>query len=117
MAAIYDPQLALTLPTALLAAMVAAGRQLPIALIIGLCAVSAFLLGQDSLPDPGPVDQVAITSLGAWAAITYLLVAVAGGSRAALSRWPGMPLQIGTRVLGSWLLAAAGLYLALALLT
>lgn len=117
LADVYDPQLALIMATALLAAIVAAGRPLPGIVIIGVCAACAFLLGQDSLPDPGPVDQVVITSLGAWAAIAYLLAAAAGASRAALARWPGLPLQIGMRVLGSWLLAAAVLYLALAALT
>lgn len=98
--------------TVIIGAVAASGWRTPPAVIVVSGAVMGFLLGQGSLPDPGPVDQVLITSFGAWVGLGYLLVAVSGGTRAALSRWPGEPVSITVRVLGSWLAAAAALFLA-----
>jgi hydrogenase/urease accessory protein HupE len=98
--------------TVIIGAVAASGWTPPAAAIIVTGSVVGFLLGQGSRPDPGPFDQVLITSFGAWVGLSYLLIAVSGGTRAALTRWPGEPMQISVRVLGSWLAAAAALFLA-----
>lgn len=98
--------------TVIIGAVAASGWHPPSVAVYVSGAVLGFLLGQGSLPDPGPFDQVLITSFGAWVGLGYLLIAVSGGTRAALTRWPGEPVHITVRVLGSWLAAAAALFLA-----
>ena len=77
-----------------------------------LTGLTGFLLGVESIPEPGPVLDVMITTFGALVGIHYLIMYGAKGVELGWRRWQSQVAQIGVRVAGSWLTAIAALMLA-----
>ncbi|GAB5499911.1 MAG: hypothetical protein PsegKO_22220 [Pseudohongiellaceae bacterium] len=108
------------LPTALLLLILLAalGLILVFAIPLGdrvyatLTGITGFLLGLESIPEPGPVLDVIITTFGALVGIHYLIMYGANGVDYIWRRWQTRITGIGIRVAGSWLTAIAALMLA-----
>lgn len=98
--------------TTLIGGLLIGPRSLPDWSLLLLCAASGFFLALESIPDPGPFLDVLITVVGSLAGIHYLIMYGARGARAALVQWDSQPLQIGIKVVGSWLCAIGLLMLA-----
>ncbi len=98
--------------TTLIGGLLIGPRSLPDWALLLLCAASGFFLALESIPDPGPFLDVLITVVGSLVGIHYLIMYGARGARAALLRWDSQPLQIGIKVVGSWLCAIGLLMLA-----
>lgn len=77
-----------------------------------LTGLSGFLLGLESIPEPGPVLDVIITTFGALVGIHYLIMYGANGVNYVWQRWQSQVTKIGVRVAGSWLTAIAAMMLA-----
>lgn len=80
-----------------------------------LTGLTGFLLGAESIPEPGPMLDVIITTFGSLVGIHYLIMYGANGVELAWRRWQSQVAQIGVRVAGSWLTAIAALMLAFSL--
>lgn len=77
-----------------------------------LAGTSGFLLALESIPEPGPVLDVFITSFGSLVGIHYLIMYGSRGVTLAMEKWQTRFADIAVRVLGSWLSAIACLMLA-----
>ena len=80
---------------------------------VALAGVSGFLLALESIPDPGAFLDVLITVSGSLIGIHYLIMYGSKGAGYALERWDSQVMQIGIKVLGSWITAIGLLMLAL----
>lgn len=77
-----------------------------------LTGLSGLLLALESIPDPGPVLDVFITTFGSLVGIHYLIMYTSRGVAMAWAKWRTPVTEIGVRVAGSWLTAIAVLMLA-----
>lgn len=92
--------------------LVATAKELPPLVIQLLAGGAALLLGLDSRVEAGDTLAVVKTLAGIWISLLIVLCDVAiYGSYAAKRKW----MQVGTRVLGSWIVAISMLVLAFAL--
>jgi hypothetical protein len=82
---------------------------------IGLAAVVGGAIGAVSLPDPGSLGGMAFTTAGSVVGCNLLLVYSLAGAHWIRSQHERPWLQIGLRIVGSWIAAACALMLALAL--
>jgi len=90
-------------------------RSLSSRVYVTLTGLTGFLLGLESIPEPGPVLDVIITTFGALVGIHYLIMYGANGVEYIWRRWQSQVTIIGVRVAGSWLTAIAALMLAFSL--
>lgn len=107
-------------PTLLLTGLVAAAslpvllrRAVPGWLLVGLAGAAGGALGFACAPDPGALQDVAITSFGSWLGLMYFAAIITGALVAAGRRWPGQALEVGNRIVAAWLLAIAMLFTSL----
>jgi urease accessory protein len=91
--------------------LVALARPLPQVLGVALAIVLGFAIALDSPPEVLSVSEANLMLIGTGISAGAFLVVVALASRQAQARW----VQIGLRILGSWIAAAAILALALRL--
>jgi urease accessory protein len=91
--------------------LVALARPLPQVLGVALAIVLGFAIALDSPPEVLSVSEANLMLIGTGISAGAFLVVVALASRQAQARWA----QIGLRILGSWIAAAAILALALRL--
>ncbi len=104
--------LILVLTTAL-GIMIIVPAAMPGWVFVALAGVSGFLLALESIPDPGAFLDVLITVSGSLIGIHYLIMYGSKGAGYALERWDSQVMQIGIKVLGSWITAIGLLMLAL----
>lgn len=83
----------------------------PIALL--LTAVAAFLLGQVSIPDPGPMRDRVITMTGSFVGANLGLLYLAGGTMYLHERYTQKWVGIAFRIAAAWMGAIALVMLAL----
>lgn len=107
-------QLILLLTTAL-GVMIIVPVSLPGWTYPALAGVSGFLLALESIPDPGAFLDVLITVFGSLVGIHYLIMYGSKGAVYAVERWDSQVMQIGIKVVGSWITAIGLLMLALSL--
>jgi hydrogenase/urease accessory protein HupE len=89
--------------------LVALARPLPRLLGVLLAVVLGAAIALDSPPEVPSVSEANLTLLGTAIGAAVFLIAVSQAARQAQARWA----KIGTRILGSWIAAAAVLALAL----
>jgi hypothetical protein len=82
------------------------------ALLLPLCAVIGFLLGQGALPDPGALSARAVTLAGALVSILATPLVLHGLCALALGRLRRAVVTTGLRIAQAWILAIALLLLA-----
>lgn len=89
--------------------------RLPAAGIAGLGLLVGVGAGLAAAPDPGPVQDTAVTAAGAVVGVNAIALYGFGAASWACdkTRWPW--LAIGVRVVGSWIIAIAFLMIALTL--
>jgi hydrogenase/urease accessory protein HupE len=87
------------------------GTWAPVAL--ALIAIGGFLIGQASIPDPGPLRDRIITVAGSFVGANVGLLYVWGGVTFLKERYARPALEIAPRVLAAWLGAIALVMLAL----
>jgi hydrogenase/urease accessory protein HupE len=95
--------------------LVALAPQLPAAALAALGVLVGGAAGLAASPDPGSLEDTAVTAAGALAGVNAIALYGFGAASWASeqARWPW--LGIGVRVIGSWIVAIAFLMLALAL--
>ena len=82
---------------------------------IGLAAIVGGAIGTVSLPEPGSLGGMAFTTAGSVVGCNLLFVYMLAGVHWIRSQKERPWLQIGLRIVGSWIAAACALMLALAL--
>ena len=115
LASFFPSALLILLLTTLLGVMIIVPVSLPLWAFIVLAGVSGFLLAVESIPDPGAFLDVLITVSGSLVGIHYLIMYGSKGAGYVLERWDSQVLQIGIKVVGSWITAIGLLMLALTL--
>jgi hydrogenase/urease accessory protein HupE len=86
---------------------------LPVALAV--VAVGGFLIGQVSIPDPGPMRDRVITMAGSFVGANVGLLYIAGGAIFLKDRFKQHWVEVAFRVVSAWLGAIALVMLALQL--
>lgn len=99
----------LLLATALVGALVALARPLPMLIVMLLAAVIGLALGLDSPPETISISAARVMLIGTWIGASLVLALLAIGASYLTLWW----LQIGVRIVGSWIAASAILVLAL----
>ncbi|MEX2468468.1 MAG: HupE/UreJ family protein [Pseudohongiellaceae bacterium] len=115
LAPLLPTQSLLLLLTTALGLMIVLPREMPAWLYPALTGASGFLLGLESIPEPGPVLDVFITTFGSLAGIHYLIMYGSRFAGTAWQRWQSPVSSIAVRVAGSWISAIGCLMLAFAL--
>ena len=115
LAPLLPTQLLLLLLTTALGLLIVLPRELPAWLYPVLTGASGFLLALESIPEPGPVMDVFITTFGSLAGIHYLIMYGSRLAAAAWRRWQSPVTAIAVRVAGSWISAIGCLMLAFVL--
>ena len=105
--------LLILLVTTVMGGLIIVPTSLPGWVFIMLAGLSGFLLALESIPDPGAFLDVLITVIGSLVGIHYLIMYGSKGTEYALERWNSQVLQIGIKVVGSWITAIGLLMLAL----
>ena len=108
------PDSALFAAALLCGAGVALARRLPRIVSIVIAAGVGVAIGIRSMPDPGPWRALAFTICGSVAGVNLLLFYAIGAAYLVRGQDRRPWLQIGLRILGSWIVAASALMLALA---
>ena len=115
LASFFPSALLILLLTTSLGILIIIPASLPSWMFSVLAGVSGFLLALESLPDPGAFLDVLITVSGSLVGIHYLIMYGSKGSGYVLERWDSQVMQIGIKVVGSWITAIGVLMLALSL--
>jgi len=115
LASYFPSALLILMLTTLLGVLIIVPAQLPGWAFVTLAGIAGFLLAIESIPDPGAFLDVLITVSGSLVGIHYLIMYGSKGARNALERWDSHVMQIGIKVVGSWITAIGLLMLALTL--
>ncbi|MCB1670366.1 MAG: HupE/UreJ family protein [Gammaproteobacteria bacterium] len=115
LASYLPSSLFILLLTTLVGGLIIGPTSLPGWSLVVLSGACGFLLALESIPDPGPFLDVLITVTGSLVGIHYLIMYGSRAVRHGLERWDSGPLQIGIKVVGSWIAAIGLLMLAFTL--
>ncbi|MBT8148197.1 MAG: HupE/UreJ family protein [Gammaproteobacteria bacterium] len=115
LASFFPSALLILLLTTVLGILIIVPASLPGWALVVLAGASGFLLALESIPDPGVFLDVLITVVGSLVGIHYLIMYGSKGASYALDRWDSQVMQIGIKVVGSWITAIGLLMLALTL--
>ena len=105
------PQTALLLLAAVIGAAVTVAAPLPLWLVGAASTVSGLAMGLDSAPDPANTTGTLLAAGGLSLGIAIISMVIAGTSLTLDNAW----MRIGLRIVGSWIVAASVLVLALLL--
>ena len=98
--------LILSVLTAALAALYPSGIPTLYLLLSGLCGL---LIGIASTPDPGPVQDTAISLAGSFAGANLALLYVSGAAGWVLERFDKPWVHVGMRIAAAWIATIAAL--------
>jgi hydrogenase/urease accessory protein HupE len=110
-----NPDVALFASAALVGAMAAIWPKTYLPVALAVVAVGGFLIGQVSIPDPGPMRDRIITMAGSFVGANIGLLYVAGGAIFLKERFNQHWVEVAFRVVSAWLGAVALVMLALQL--
>jgi len=115
LASFFPAALLILLLTTVLGVLIIIPTALPGWAFTAFAGASGFLLAMESIPDPGAFLDVLITVFGSLVGIHYLIMYGSKGASYTLERWDSQVMQIGIKVVGSWITAIGLLMLALTL--
>ncbi len=102
---------------AVLGVLVSIAKPLGWLVLLSLASITGFTSGITSMPEPGSFSAMAFTIAGSIVGAIFIILYALGGAHWMLSQTKRPWLAIGLRVIGSWVVAACALMLALAFRT